>query len=1086
MLNEILATKGPLLIRASAGTGKTYTLTQKVIHLILQEQMDVEEILALTFTDFAAAEMRERIYSAITKTLEEETDPQKRRHLERQRVRFYRNQISTFHSFCFNLIRSYPDVAGLETEIRLMDSFQEAQFNLELRSKFYQTHKEHSPLVRMLMRFGQRNVESLCKEMGDVSEARLREMIETTPAAWLEMAITQHEQMIARRDAHYASLRSLAAAHRDLLKDSVVLPETYPLDFDTYFNKSNGALSASKAISKKADPDVKAEAVRISIQMNAERDRISALGQWLQKDEADLLKELSDPDAASIDPDTVSFHSMRDLADLILLWRSFFRDERHRTGKLIFDDLIHLVHQMTRSHPDWLATLRGRYRTIVVDEFQDTDAVQWEILSAMMNDDMADILLVGDVKQAIYEFRGGNVSVMQRVAQELQPTEFKLGESWRSTKEIVNGLNRLFTHVLRKTSDAIYEAEPQDLAHPGPHEDANNEPGSIRQYTLPTQFNDKGKPRRWKAGERSDAEARSLAHFLKAVSDGSYRDANGVELYPDIRELILAGKKAVGILLPSRSNQWKFEQSLRDAGLTFSSFSGVGFYQSHVVSDALALIRFLSDAYQDLPCAAVFRSPFVGFSDVALVLMRDEGAPRELFKAVLAWQSAPHPELYLADRLVLETSFPWLIRLRRKVKTVRLSDILHEAFLERPYVVSNVDPIQTTANIQKLIRLVRELEQQGNGSLVDVDAFLTRQLDDEVKEKEGVVSDTGSIQFMTIHGSKGLEFPMVVLPGLGPSKPTDRGVAARTPRDIQDAETWIVPKGLNSEEANTYYGAMYHHIRDQIKLREVAEQKRMFYVACTRARNHLVLWGLEGEEIQENKGSLGALLPQPLPFESHEIGEHWISESLSIPQPLVRLPLGDREAVRPRLDAAARPVILPSKTTDDEDIDQEEADGDAQWNILDPRDAGNLIHKALEHSGWMQVEWPRIERLVRRQWPHPDVDKTDLESVMAHVRRAVESLAARYPSPRLRRHEVAFEADVPDMGLLKGIIDLLIQDEAGAWHIVDFKTGSVQAHLEVYRTQLRLYREALLSLGVDVSSMSLLETETGVFVEDVT
>jgi ATP-dependent exoDNAse (exonuclease V) beta subunit len=113
---------------------------------------------------------------------------------------------------------------------------------------------------------------------------------------------------------------------------------------------------------------------------------------------------------------------------------------------------------------------------------------------------------------------------------------------------------------------------------------------------------------------------------------------------------------------------------------------------------------------------------------------------------------------------------------------------------------------------------------------------------------------------------------------------------------------------------------------------------------------------------------------------------------------------------------------------------------------------------------------------VRRLWPHPSVDRTDYDAVMAHVRRAVAALAALYPNPRLRRHEVAFETR------LKGIIDLLIQDEAGAWHIVDFKTGGVQAHLEAYQTQLTLYREALRELGISVASMSLLETETGEFV----
>jgi ATP-dependent exoDNAse (exonuclease V) beta subunit len=214
------------------------------------------------------------------------------------------------------------------------------------------------------------------------------------------------------------------------------------------------------------------------------------------------------------------------------------------------------------------------------------------------------------------------------------------------------------------------------------------------------------------------------------------------------------------------------------------------------------------------------------------------------------------------------------------------------------------------------------------------------------------------------------------------------------------------------------------------------------------------------------------------------------SEWLEPPTPQTRLhpqlEIGDREPLLARLADADRVVTLPSKAnSEDASFSDDEVTGTGAWRTLHPRDAGNLIHKALEHSGWMLVDWPRIERLVRRQWPHPTVDPQDLAEVMAHVRRAVDALSMRYPNPRLRRHEVAFEADVPSVGLLKGIIDLLVQDETGAWHIVDFKTGGVQAHLEVYRTQLSLYREALLRLGIDVASMSLLETETGNFLQTV-
>ncbi len=1067
MLNEILQTKGPILIRASAGTGKTYTLTNKVIHLILEEEMDIDEILAVTFTDFASAEMRDRIYSAITKELRTQTDPQKKAHLERQRVRFYRNQISTFHGFCMRLIQSYPDVAGLDTEIRVMDAFQQAQFDQNVRTAFYKEHKNHAPLIRLLMRYGQRDLEKTLNSVRDVSEARMEALATTTAAAWLERLRSAHETKVTHRDEGYARLRALVDANPGFLKAGAVLPSTFPTeDFGEYFT-AKGALHGTKMISRGADPEIKAKAVEMSLELNEWRVEIAALGEWLMRDEAQILAELNEPDAGSIRPDTLSFHAMRDLADVALRWRRFFQQERLRTGQLIFDDLIRITHRMLVDDPDFARMIGAKYRAMVVDEFQDTDAKQWEILSALRQDPSADLLLVGDVKQSIYEFRGGNVSVMQRVAKTLPHTEFNLGQSWRSAKSLVAEINLIFRHVFPSATEHLYEAVSQDLEHPGNVKNANTMDGSVRGFWLPDALNGKGEPVSRKAGPRSDAEAWSLAHFLRGIADGT------VEGYDDIRTLIRSGEKAVGILLPSRKVQWKFEQALRDVGLPFASFSGNEFYKTQVVSDALALIRYLTDAYQNLAAASVFRSPFVGFSDVALVLMRDRAASKVLHNVVNDWLDAPHPDLPVEDRLVLDSAIPWLFDVRKKVKTVRLSDILTEAFFSRSYLESESDPNQTIANSEKLIRIVRELEQQGTGSLVDVDAFLTQQRDDEAEEREGMVAEAGSIQFMTIHGSKGLEFPMVVLPGLGSRKPNDTGIVARSPRDIDDSQTWVVPKGLNDIENDTYKGMMYHLVREEALLRQEAEQKRLFYVACTRARNHLVFWGMESKE---TKGSLADLFPDDYSEDRYEqIPDHW----LSAPAPRAKerrvQSIGNRAPLDKRLAEADHIVTLPSKASDEDAGSDEAASGTGPWATLDPREAGNLVHKALEHSGWMQVDWPRTERLVRRMWPHPKVDRTDVDAVMAHVRRAVAALTARFPNPRMRRHEVAFESRI------KGIIDLLVQDADGAWHIVDFKTGGVQAHLEAYRTQLSLYREALLSLGVEVASMSLLETETGEF-----
>jgi ATP-dependent exoDNAse (exonuclease V) beta subunit len=215
------------------------------------------------------------------------------------------------------------------------------------------------------------------------------------------------------------------------------------------------------------------------------------------------------------------------------------------------------------------------------------------------------------------------------------------------------------------------------------------------------------------------------------------------------------------------------------------------------------------------------------------------------------------------------------------------------------------------------------------------------------------------LRLTTIHQSKGLEFPVVILLGVADG---------------------LLPLQRAMDEG------------------DVEEERRLFYVACTRARNHLVFWGMESKE---SKGSLADLLPDDYYEDRYEpIPEAWLDAPSPRAAERRAQPIGDRDLIQARLVDADRTVTIPSKAGSKDEVADEwdEVTGAGLWRTLDPRDAGNLIHKALEHAGWMQVEWPRIERLVRRQWPHPSVDSQDFESVMAHVRRAVSALASPGPA----------------------------------------------------------------------------------------
>lgn len=1123
--------EGNIILKAGAGTGKTYNLTERVSYLITGEKCRIDQILALTFTDFAAAEMRERIYARISDAVSETDDPGLREHLLREKREFGKNYISTFHSFCTRILQYYPDevaqisiwnmpqdlenepfgslsVARLEAGFEILNEYDESILKQDWRKAFYKKYKEHPGLQNQLRSLRSRELEGILESIASLDEEDLLKLSTLSADDYLNILDELATQFRKDTEALFSDVRNLLTANRDWFKQPIDIPENPEGYFEADYTAKTGKLNKRKTV---ADYKELIESIfdPVAEEMKRKFDFSVSISEYLISADAQRIRDSRTLEEYNINDE--AFWNMSELAELSLRWSQFLRFQRFSIRKLNFDDIIWLTVTLFRTNPGIAIQLQNRFRYVLVDEFQDTDQKQWEIVKNISRwDDGGNLLIVGDMKQAIYRFRGGEVTMMRVAEEELtnlghQKTNIlKLPYSFRSNHKIISFSNDLFNSCFSDYSaDVKFKAEPQPLqVPPDGLPGRKDEPGHIAlldfsndelpigelNESLKTFLQDE-KPQR--------IEALRIARLLNEIRNGNLDDK-----YHSIREKIENNEKAIGILTRKRTHQPLLEQALRLYHLPYTLSSGRGFFSNQEVMDCLNLLSFLMDAHDDLSFVGVLRSPFVGFSDAGLLVLRNEmdrHNGKTFWDVARQMSKITNDSLLPPDTLALKTAIPVLEALRDQSKYIRVSDLLEEAFRLTPYLAAYSSQVQIQQNLFKLLDIIRDLEQEGQGNLFEITNFLRIQMEQDSNEKDAELPDTGSIQIMTIHGSKGLEFPMVIIADMN-SGSGNNGHGKTVQLSPSDAYFNGMPLIAYKDEdkANNEQTDEHQFIWDlltgQNKEREIAEQKRLFYVAVTRAQTHLVLadsrnypstWRKMSDSFSgflhswldsETEGDPELMERINLSeLELQEIYSQITGEKDSSPKTttVLKRELLDSETVTEALEQAA----VPSRNVSyhpEENVDNKLASfAGEQWKMLPANMAGTLVHKLLELELYDPDDQKMLlENLLSKEGL--DITKAeineDLQRLSAHVRNAWQWLQTHFPDPRRVLHETAFECTVNIDGqpqYIRGVIDLMIEDPSGQWNIIDFKTNSVkdQKYLEVallsgYDKQLEMYCQA--------------------------
>ena len=1140
-----------IAVTASAGAGKTATLVERYIELLRQHpEIGVRQVLAITFTQKAAAEMRERIARRLTEALNQELPEPQRQRLRQIRADLPAARISTIHAFCAALLREYPIEADVDPAFAVLEGIDAAQLRqqavrqtLASLARARDSDPDKEALRRTLAEWPRRYLEqvlehllekkhlarSWCRRYAEQSPDQIlsdwREMQQaaSAPACRALLDDTQFTDMLAE----LAALRPLtderdsAVERLNPLRDSMRrLSKTPPLDeaLAVLPRLAEGLLTNGKPLSGsrlgKKSNWAEADLARV-------RELVPALGRCLAP-HADLLSlELSAADE-------------RAAAVLPALSRVFLRaDARCESSKgngrmLDMDDLLEKSHQLIAADANIRHRLAQHYRFALIDEFQDTDPLQWKIIRSLASPDgqMAGdkLFIVGDPKQSIYSFRAADVTVFARVRdaiaaanaaheRESQPFcddgeildasftqrlgSLVMGENFRTLAQPVAFVNALFPKFMQAVPDEPFQVGYDPLIG---CRSADVSEGSVELLLLPP--DDSRDPT---DSTRCEAQlvARRLSHLL-AGNDLQVADQDS--LRPPV-------PGDIALLLRRRRNLSAYEDALRACGIPFQVAGGRGFYQRQEIYDLANILRVLCNSGDDIALMGALRSPYFGLSDNALYKLT---APDGGWLAKNLADANQRQRLAPADQEAATDAVARLQRWEELRDRVPLVELLHTILEDTGawgFLCYGERGEQAVANVHKLLDLAREFR----GPLTDFVVRLDLLTNQEQQEGEAVL-DADALHILTVHAAKGLEFPIVVVPDLAARFNFQNSDPA-----LIDAEKGLGLRVLDPEQDYKRTSSFIRTLSNRdASRRQRAEEKRLLYVACTRARDHLLLGGAltdkhfatdrdaamdclgwicgslaltEGDLARGSKAIAG--VPSPLPI--HTDPSAFAAPSTTDHQAELAFRALDAAPVQ-----AANPALDLLSSLDDP---QDRPEFAASELVLFAADsAAHHRQYVLGLPPWPlgQVDTPRRRAMLFGQLAHagiealsnsPDADPAALAADLVAAatlpvasyrdpfKRELADLLLRCRQSPITEHwlahaeartEVRFTLSL-ERGLVHGVVDYIGCGANGLWELVDYKTGhraNPDEAVQHYRLQLEIYTLCLQALYPDQSEYS--------------
>lgn len=893
--NQAIIEKGSnILVAAAAGSGKTAVLVERIINKVVNEKIDIDKILVVTFTNAAASEMRERILDAIYKKLEENPEDS---NLQRQITLLNKANICTIHSFCLDVIRNNFYEIDTSANFRIGDTAEiELLKNEVIEDLFEQKYSEQDKgFLKLIDTYtGYRGDEPLVElilniykyiQSNPFPEKWLEEKVEMfnikdnkdfSETIWGKILLDSLKDTITECIMKLNKINSDLKRYDELEKYSIVLEDDinglmqiydHTDSWDETYQKMNQMEWKKWPVDKKVTIDLKNEAKEMRDKIKKQFNSIE-----MSVNSKEALQDISE-----------MYEVLKELQKIVQEFGKAFAEKKKEKNIIDFNDIEHFALKILVNEKDGKieeTEVAGRYREkfaeIAIDEYQDSNLVQEYILNSISN--KKNIFMVGDVKQSIYKFRQArpelflekyanyklkneieNTNEFTYKDQEVNGQKIKLFKNFRSRKGVLDFTNLVFENIMsRDLGDVEYDQEEYlnyGANYPCPEEKDANFAGiaelniiNLKEEetdiykdtsdsdTLETMQEETDEEKDEERIENSVIEARFVANKIKELLNSNYLVFDRKEgyrkiTYKDICVLL----RATSITAPI------YEKEISELDLPVFSDTSSTYLDSMEVQTIMALLKIINNPMQDIPLVTVLRSNIGKFDDNELIQIRLADKNHTFYESMLKARLIVEEPLKRKIETLLDNLEKW----RNEEQYLGLDELIWKIYMDTGfyhYVSLLTNGNLRQANLKMLFEKAKQYEKASFKGLFNFINFM-----EKVKLSNGdlgaaklIGENDNVIRIMSIHKSKGLEFPVVFLCGTG------RKI------NMQDLNKPILlhqdigfgPKLINPEKRVEYNTLAKEAIKIKSKKETISEEMRILYVALTRAKEKLIITGI--------------------------------------------------------------------------------------------------------------------------------------------------------------------------------------------------------------------------------------------------
>ena len=841
-------------LTANAGSGKTFVLSKRYLEIAINEKLPLRNIAAITFTDKAAGELYQKIAKEIDARINKSVDRQAIEQLEIIRRQLVSANISTIHSFCIDILREHPVEAAIDANFTPIDEvFADELIELSV-DEIIKSSLENSP-----------------------AEKSLKYLIRLFSSKFIlsrELALSiKHRRNLLNLAEKFYNLPELEIAEH-FFKSFLTIAEK--IVFDSIEEFIDAVLIINSAVLNKSPQNSVAVEVRqILSQLQKRKDlegkllllarikekvlvkagTIAIKGYLSRDDSISLLREcrLAEDFLSNLKYFEIPSNHAEIELELAKFGRTFlyffkkalqlYSEKKHEGGYLDYEDIL-LFTQKVLENEEVRKSLSEKFKFIMIDEYQDTNELQYKIFLPILDYlRKGNLFVVGDEKQSIYMFRDAELEIFSKTKKEIteragEESLLSLPDSFRMAQNLCLFINALFKNLFAKPNSLFNEVTHSNVVCARD----DNEKGNV-EILLAESTEDE---------DEEIAEADLVtAKILKLKNDNL---ANNEINWGDI-----------AILCRKRKSFIELEKAFVRKKIPYAIIGGKGFYQRQSIYDIYNYFSFLLDQNDDTALVGILRSPFFLISDSEIFEISIEQKANFWLK-LKSFSTQNLSILHIVNILEENISL---------VGKVEISYLLRKIVSETGYLSllsSKMNAVQELANISKLISVTIKFFSEGFRTLYDYVNFLHEAIEEVEDESQAIVSDEiNSVKIMTIHQAKGLEFPVVILYRCGESS---RKSSVRAKSILVNKEFGLLTKvPLNENYFSEYHTAPIVNLSDYIGERKnIAEIKRLFYVGITRAKNQLIISASLKSALSAKKDSFIGLLRDGLniDFDSHQ------------------------------------------------------------------------------------------------------------------------------------------------------------------------------------------------------------------------